>query len=164
MVDEMKRTIDPQVSKQILQLTKQPEYNYIGYFKYDIEILARFVLNRIERAYGQVNYDHFFNSEIRECQICETHNLTSRDCFSDINFKKDFVKSGIQMFEAYPLEIERKKLDAIDDFKKKKNVNIFTDLYNNFLGMFGETRSIEVEMQNKLKNRLNYCCSNNIAN
>lgn len=160
MINIMKENINPQISKQIYQFNLQPDYNYISYFKYDIEFVARFILNRIEKAFEQINYDHFFNS-ISDCNICDNKNQTSRNCLKDLTFKENFIKTSIQMFNEYPLEVERKKFEIIDKFKKKNDVNLFTDLYSKFLDLFHDTKYFELEMQNLIKKRINYCCSMN---
>lgn len=155
----MKENINPQVSKQIYQFIQQPDYNYISYFKYDVEFMARFVLSKIEKAFEEVNYDQFFN-QVTDCSVCDHHNrTTSRTCLKDKKFKEAFINSSIQLFNEYPLAIERKKYQIIDEFKKKKNVSTFTNLYGRFLEMFNETRYIELEMQNMIKDRFSDCCS-----
>lgn len=159
MVGIMRKSIEPQISKQTVLLAQQPAYSYVTYFKYDIEFTARFVLNRIERAHDEINFDHFFN-KISDCPICERLNqTTSRKCLQDGNFKKSLLMKSLKMFNAYPLEIEKRKLDAIDQFKKKNDPRIFTGLYNSFLDMFGETKLIEFEMQNLITKRMRDCCA-----
>ena len=158
MVSLMKKSIDPQISKQIVSLTQQPAYSYASYFKYDIEFVARFVINRIERAHDEINYDLFF-SKISDCPICERLNqTTSRKCLRDDSFRKNFVSKSLKLFNVYPLEIEKKKFDAIDQFKKKNDPRIFTNLYSSFLNMFENTKLIELEMQNLITDRMRDCC------
>lgn len=158
MVGIMKKSIDPQISKQIVSLAQQPSYSYVSYFKYDIEFAARFVLNRIEKAHDEINYDHFFN-KISDCSICERANqTTSRRCLRDGNFKKSFVSKSLKLFNVYPLEIERKRFDAIDRYKKKNDPRIFTDLYSSFMNMFENTKLIELQMQNLITDRMKDCC------
>lgn len=160
MIRIMKENIDPQINRQIQLLTQQPDYNYVNYFKYDIDFAAQFVISRIERAYEQINYDHFFN-QVTECQICERQNrTTSKSCLKDSDFKKRFVKSSMETFFEYPLEISQRKSEAIDEFKKKKNnLSVLTGLYNEFLSMFNHTRYIELDMQNMIKDRFANCCA-----
>lgn len=158
MIGTMKKSIEPQITKQTVLLAQQPSYSYANYFKYDIEFAARFVLNRIERAHDEISFGLF--SKISDCSICERMNqTTSRKCLQDNDFKKNLVSKSLKRFSAYPLEIEKRRFDAIDQFKKKNDPRIFTGLYNEFMDMFEETRLIEYEMQNMITKRMNDCCA-----
>lgn len=161
MIDTMKININTQISKQIHELNQQPDYNYINYFKDNLEFTARFVLNRIEKAFEEINYDQFF-STVNDCNVCDDRNLTSRNCLNDSKFKINFIKSGIQMFNVYPLNVEKRKFEIVYEFKKENDVKIFIDLYNSFLNMFNRTNLIELRMKNMIKNRFEECCNLNL--
>lgn len=156
----MKKSIDPQIFKEVQILTQQPKYNYVNFFKYDVEFVARFVLDRIEKAFDEINYDHFFTSKINNCAICDHQNqTTSRTCLKDKNFKEKFIKTSIKLFSDYPIEIEKRKFEVIDQFKKKNDINLFLNLFQSFSKMFDETKRVELEMQNMIKDRFIDCCT-----
>lgn len=158
MIRIIKKNVEPEINKQIIKFVQQPAYNYANYFKHDIDFTAQFVISRIERAFEQTNFDHFFNV-IKNCTICEKRNITSVDCLGDGEFKHRFVNESLSLFDEYPIGISRQKDEKIDKFKKEHDLEILKNSYSHLLTIFNESRYIELKMQNMIKDRLIDCCS-----